>query len=445
MIDPTALAEQLLDAARKAGAEAADAIAMEREDLGVAVRAGALEEAERSESVDFGLRVLIGARQACVSASDPRPAVLAELAERAVAMAREAPEDPHCGLPGADQIAADWPDLDLSDPTVPPAPATLEDTAREVETAAKAVPGVSQTESCSASWGRASIYLAATNGFSGGYSSSRSGFSASAIAGEGLRMESDWDYASRRHAADLPDPASVGRKAGMRAAERLGGKKPPSGAYPVIFDARVAPSIVGHVIGAVNGAAIARGSSWLLEKMGAPILPQGVEIFEDPLIARGPASRPFDGEGLATRAKKIVEDGVLTTWLLDCRSARKLGLASTGNASRGLSSPPGVGSTNIRLTTGALNRAALIKETGTGLLVTSMMGRGVNPTTGDYSRGASGFWIEEGEIAYPVNEATIAGPLPEALLTLTAADDIDLSKASAAPSIRLEGLTIAGD
>ncbi len=444
MIDPSALAAELLDAALKAGAESADAIATEREDLGVSVRGGALEEAERSESVDFGLRVLIGAKQACVSASDPRPAVLKELAERAVAMAKEAPEDPHCGLPGSDQIASGWPDLDLSDPADPPAPSALEDIAREIEDAAKAVPGVSQTESCSASWGRVAIFYAATNGFAGGYSSTRSGFSASAIAGEGLGMESDWDYASRRFAADLPDPVSVGRTAGERAAARLGGRKPPSGAFPVIFDARVAPSIVGHVVGAVNGASIARGSSWLLEKLGARILPDGFDIFEDPHVLRGPASRPFDGEGLATRAKKIVEDGVLTTWLMDCRSARKLGLASTGNASRGLSSPPGVGSTNIRLSTGALSREALIRETGTGLLVTSMMGRGVNPTTGDYSRGASGFWIENGEIAFPVNEATIAGPLPDALLTLTAADDIDLSKATAAPSIRLEGLTVAG-
>ena len=445
MIDAAALAEKLLDAARKAGAEAADAVATEQEDLGVAVRGGALEEAERSESVDFGLRVLIGARQACVSASDPRPAVLAELAERAVAMAKEAPEDPHCGLPDSSELAADWPDLDLSDAASPPAPAALEDIAREIEDAAMTVPGVEQTESCSASWGRSAIHLAASNGFAGGYASTRSGFSASVIAGEGLGMESDWDYASRRYAADLPEPAAIGRKAGERAAERLGGRKPPSGAYPVIFDARVAPSIVGHVIAAVNGAGIARGSSWLLGKLGAQILPNGVEIFEDPLIARGPASRPFDGEGLATRVKTIVANGVLKTWLLDSRSARKLEMRSTGNARRGLSSPPSVGSTNIRLSTGAISREELIRETGTGLLVTSMMGRGVNQTTGDYSRGASGFWIENGEIAFPVNEATIAGPLPAALMTLTAADDIDLSKATAAPSIRLEGLTIAGE
>jgi len=444
MIDPAELAQRLLEAALKAGAESADAIATEREDLGVAVRGGALEEAERSESVDFGLRVLIGARQACVSASDPRPAVLVELAERAVAMAREAPEDPHCGLPGADEIARDWPALDLADPAAPPAPSRLEDIAREIEAAAMAVPGVSQTESCSAGWGRSAIFYAATNGFAGGYAATRSSFGASAVAGTGLGMETDWDHASRRFAADLPDPASVGRTAGERAAARLGGRKSPSGAYPVIIDARIAPSFVGHVVAAANGASIARGSSWLLGRMGERILPEGFDIFEDPHIARGPASRPFDGEGLPTRAKRIVENGVLTTWLMDCRSARKLGLKSTGNASRGLSSPPGVGTTNIRLSTGALSREALIAETGTGLLVTAMMGRGVNPTTGDYSRGASGFWIEGGRIAYPVNEATIAGPLPEALLTLVAADDIDLSKATAAPSIRLEGLTVAG-
>ena len=442
--NPDDLTGALLDAARRAGAEAADALAVESRQIGVGARGGALEEAESSESLDFGLRVLIGPRQACVSASDPRPDVFQELAERAVAMARAAPEDLHCGLLEASELSAAPPDLDLADPGDPPPAAALEDLARRAEAAALAVSGVAQVEQASAGWSRSRISLAATNGFCGGYAQTRWSIGASAIAGEGLGMETDGEYAVRRYRADLPSPEEIGATAGERAAAKLGARKPPTGPCPVIYDRRVAPSLVSHLVGAANGASVARGSSWLTGRMGEPVLPPGYDLIEDPHLARGPASRPFDAEGAPTRAKHLVSGGVLRTWLMDAASARRLGLATTGNASRGVSGPPSPSSSNIRLTGGGRPRAALIGEIGGGLLITGLIGRSINPTTGDYSRGASGFWIEKGEIAYPVNELTVAGALPPMLLSIEAADDPDLSRATAAPTLRVEGLTIAG-
>ena len=440
------LADALVAAARKAGADAADAIALRGEDLGVSVREGALEEAERAESRDFGLRVFLGRRQACVSASDPRPDVVAALAERAVAMAREAPEDPWCGLPDASELGRPAPaeDLALDDADGPPSPDTLEAMAKEVEAAALAVEGVAQVESASASWRRSAVALAATNGFRGSYVRASASISASAVAGEGLGMETDYDYAVRRRFADLPEAGAIGRSAGERAAARLGPRKPPTGPATVIFDRRVAPSVIGHLLGAANGSSVARGATWLAERMGAQVLPDWADLIEDPLLPGGPATRPFDGEGVASRARPIVEGGVLTRWLLDCASARKLGLETTGNARRGTAAPPSPGATNVRLTKGRRSREALIGEVERGLLVTSMMGSSVNPTTGAYSRGAAGFWIERGEIIHPVAEATIAGALPEFLLTLEAADDPDPALAVSVPTLRAEGLVVAG-
>jgi PmbA protein len=446
MTDLAALADLLVAEARGAGADAADAVALASAETGVAVRGGALEEAERSESVDFGLRAFVGKRQACVSASDPRPETLRILAERAVAMAREAPEDPWCGLaePGELGTPVDPATLEMADPAEPPSPADLQAQALAAEAAALAVRGVSQVESASAGWSRGEMALAASNGFRGGYVRTSVSVSVSAIAGEGLGMESDYDYAARRFAADLPDPAEIGRKAGERAAARLGPRKPPTGAVPVIFDRRVAPSLIGHLLAAANGASVARGSSWLMEKMGAPVLPDWADLIEDPLIPRGPASRPFDGEGVACRAAAIVEGGRLARWLLDTASARRLGLATTGNARRGTGAPPSPGASNVRLTPGARTPDDLIAGVSRGLLVTSLIGSSVNPTTGAYSRGASGFWIENGAIAYPVTEATIAGSLPEFLLRMEAANDPDPHVSTAVPTLLVEGLVVAG-
>jgi PmbA protein len=446
MNDLNDLPAALIDAALKAGAESADALAVAGADVGVSVREGALEEAERAESADFGLRVFVGRRQACVSASDPRSEVIATLAERAVAMAREAPEDRWCGLldPADRGTPADAAALALDDPDGPPDPAALEELAREAEEGARTVDGVSQVESASASWRRSVIALAASNGFSGSYARATASVSVSAIAGEGLGMETDYDYAARRRFADLPDAAEIGRSAGARAVARLNPRKPPTGPVPVIYDRRVAPSLIGHVLSALNGASVARGASWLSGRMDEPILPHWADLLEDPLRIGGPSSRPFDGEGVASAARPLVESGVLKRWLLDASSARQLGLSTTGNARRGTGAPPSPGPTNVALTPGTASRDELIAGVERGLLVTAMMGSSVNPTTGAYSRGAAGFWIEDGELAYPVVEATIAGSLPDFLPTLVAADDPDPWVAVSVPTLLVHGLVVAG-
>ena len=438
------LAQALLAAARRAGAAAADVLVVSATSTNVGVSGGKLEEAERAERRDLGLRVLIGQRQACVSSSDARAEALAEMAERAVAMAREAPDDPWCGLAEAGELAAipDIAGLEMADPAEPPEPAALEQAALAAEAAALGIGGVSQVEQASASWGRDRITLAATNGFAGSYQRTSAGIRVSAIAGEGLGREGDYAGESRRFLADLPPPGEIGERAGRRAVERLGPRKPPAGRFPVLFDERVAASLIGHLLAAINGQAVARGASWLRQAMESRILPAGFDLIEDPLIRRGPASRPFDGEGFAGRRRLLVADGVLRSWVLDLASARQLGLKSTGNARRGVAAPPSPGTGNIRVTEGAASRDDLIAAMGTGLLVTSMIGASVNATTGAYSRGATGFWVEGGEIAYPVNEVTVAGSLPEMVRSLVPADDADPHKVRAIPSLLVEGLTV---
>ncbi|WP_417246429.1 TldD/PmbA family protein [Celeribacter sp.] len=441
------LTEALLDAAQKAGAEAADAMAVDGTSLSINVRQGALEQAERSEGVDIGLRVLIGKRQACVSASDTRPETLTTMAERAVTMARLAPEDPTAGLADPSQITTDTGAraLDLCDPSEEPSPEMLKEDALRAEAAAAAFEGVSQVDSAAAAYGRRQIYMSATNGFSGGYARSDRMISTVAIAGEGAGMERDYCGESRIFGADLPSPEEIGRTAAERTVERLGARKPKTGAYPMLFDERISSSLIGHLLSAINGQAIARGASWLRDAMGEQVLPSSLSLIENPHRPRASASRLFDAEGLATRKHALVENGQLASWVLDLATARKLGLESTANAARGVSSPPSPSSGNVSLTQGDKSRDELIREMGTGLLITSMIGASINPTTGDYSRGASGFWIENGEIAYPVNECTIAGNLREMLQTLVPANDARLHLSRVVPSLLVEGMTLAGD
>ncbi|NBZ86696.1 TldD/PmbA family protein [Stagnihabitans tardus] len=445
MHDLNDLTARLLAEAKKAGAQSADAIAVHGQSQSIDIRKGALEQAERAEGVEVGLRVLIGHRQACVSASDVSASTLARLAERAVAMAREAPEDPTAGLADPDQLARDWDAaaLELSDPAEEPSAAALEAGARAVEAAAMR-PGVVQVEA-SGGYSRRAIHLAMSNGFSGGYGRTSHSLSAVAFVGEGTGMERDWAAEGRIFAADMPGAEEIGARAAERALARLGASKPPTGAYPVVFDERVASSLVGHLIQAVNGSMIVRGTSWLRDKLGAQVLPKGMSVIEDPLRKRIPGSRPFDGEGLATKRRVIVDDGVLAGWTLDLATGRKLGMASTGNASRGTGAPPSPSTTNIDLTPGGYTREDLLAQMGTGLLVTSLIGSTINPTTGDYSRGASGFWVENGQIIRPVNECTIAGNLIEMLGGLIAANDAKDHHGTRVPSLLVQGLMLAGE
>jgi PmbA protein len=440
------LTHALLAAATKAGADAGDAIAVDGRAISIDVREGRLEHAERAEGIDIGLRVLIGQRQAMVSSSDVRAETMQAMAERAVAMAREAPEDPHIGLANPDALARDWDmaALELADPAPEPAAEALEHDARAAEAAALGVAGVSQVQSASAGYSARRVHLAATNGFEGGYARTDRSLYAVAIAGEGSAMERDHDGDMRIFQADLRSAEEIGREAGTRAVAAVGAKKPPTGAYPVLFDERISSSLIGHMLGAVNGAAVARGSSFLRDKLGEQILPEALSVIEDPLRPRATGSRPFDSEGLPTRRRDIVRNGVLTGWTLDLATARKLGLQSTGNATRGPGSAPSPSNWNIALTQGETSRAELMAQMGEGLLVTSLIGSTINPTTGDYSRGAAGFWVKNGEIAYPVNECTIAGNLNDMLLRMQPANDARPWLSRVVPSLLIEGLTLAG-
>ena len=440
------LTEALLRAARQAGATAADAMAVDGTAISVDVRQGRLEQAERAEGIEIGLRVLIGQRQACVSASDTSARTIGDMAERAVAMAREAPADDSIGLADPADLARNWDTaaLELSDPTPDALATDLEADARRAEAAAFAVKGVSQVDSASASYGRRRIHMMASNGFSGGYERTSRSISAVAITGEGLGMERDWAAESRAFQADLPAPEDVGRLAGQRTVERAGAQKPVTGGYPVLFDERIAGSLIGHILSAANGSSVVRGASWLRDALGAQILPAGLSITENPHRPRLSGSRPFDAEGLPTMARDIVAGGVLTGWTLDLGTARRLGMKSTGSASRSAAAAPVPGNGNIALTQGQKSRADLLADMGTGLLVTGFLGASINPTTGDYSRGVSGFWVENGQISFPVNECTIAGNLRDMLMRIVPANDARTHLSLVVPSLLVEGLTLAG-
>ena len=441
------LTDNLLTAARRAGADSADAMAVQGTSLSIEVRGGTLEQAERSEGVDIGLRVFVGQRSANVSASDVRDSTIEEMAQRAVAMAREAPEDQYSGLAPPEMLSArrDAEGLELSDPAEEPSPAVLQEDACRAEAAALENDKISQVQSASAGYSARSVHISATNGFSGGYKRTDRGLSCVAICGTGTKMERDHDGDSRIFQADLRSPEDIGARAAERAVARYGARKPPTGAYPLLFDERVSSTLIGHLLVAANGASVARGASWLRDAHGAQVLPKGISLHEDPHRLRASGSRPFDAEGLPTRARDIVADGVLTGWTLDLSTGRKLGMASTGNATRGTSSGPSPSTWNVALTQGDHTRDDLIRDMGTGLLVTSMIGSTINPNTGDYSRGAAGLWIENGEIAYPVNECTIAGNLRDMLLRIIPANDARTHLSRVVPSLLVSGMTLAGN
>ncbi len=435
------LLQALLNAARTAGAEQADALLVHSASLSVQRRLGAIEQLERAESTDLGLRVFLGNRVAIVSGTDASPSGFAALAERAVAMARVVPEDALATL--LDAPAPMGAPLDLGDALEPDADALLARAAL-AEEAALAIAGVTNSEGASADWSRATRALATSRGFFGQYTRGAHAVSATALAGEGTGMQRDYDYASAGHLSDLEDAVLIGRRAGERAVARLKPTRPGSMRISVVYHPRVASSLIGHLVNAINGASIARGTSFLKDALGKQILPRGMIVMDDPLRPRGPRSRPFDGEGQPGMRRALVEDGVLMTWLLDGRSARQLGMTSTGHAARGTSGPPSPAPSNLWLEPGTLSPEALMSDIREGLYVTELIGMGVNGITGDYSRGAAGFMIRDGKLAEPVDEITIAGKLPEMFLAMTAANDLVFRRGSDAPTTRVDGMTLAG-
>jgi len=438
------LLPDLVAAALRAGADAAEAVSAERASLSVGVRNGALEDVEREESRDLGLRVFIGTRQATVSASDLSEATRTRLVERAVAMARLAPEDPWAGLAPRDSLAhGPFPDLDLYDPSEPSA-ADLEAVAAEAEAAALAIPGVAKSEGGHASASSSRWRLVTSHGFDGAYHGSAFSLGAGVIAEKDGAMERGGEHRAVRHLSDLPSAESIGSEAGHRAVARTGPRKIASTTSAVIFENRIAAQVLSPLLGAVSGPSVARGTSFLKDFLGRRILPPGINLIDDPFRTRGLGSTPFDDEGVAVSRQAIVEDGVLTTWLLNSASAAQLGLASTGHASRGLAGPPGVSTHNLHLEPGEDDLAGLMSGAGTGLLVTSMFGPSLNANTGDWSAGVSGFWFEGGQIAWPVSEVTVAGKLMELFPRLQRGSDLEFRGSFNSPSLMFDAVAIAG-
>ena len=438
------LLNDVVAAALAAGADAAEAVSAERRALSISVRLGELEEVEREESRDLGLRVFVGKRQATVSGSDISAEARAKLVERAVAMARLAPEDPYAGLADPDRLA--WgphDDLDLFDHTEP-LPEALEDQARAAEAAARAVPRVSNSDGGSGSWSSSQWRMVTSAGFSSLHRASGFSIGASAIAEDEAGMETGYDGRSVRWQSDLPTPEAIGAEAGRRAAARLGARKISSTTAPVIFENRLASSLLGPLIGAISGPSIARGTSFLKDRLGKPVFAKGVMLTDDPHRPRGLGSSPFDDEGVTNGAISLIDDGVLTTWLLNSSAARQLGLTTTGHASRGLAGPPGVGPSNLTLQPGTRDQAELMADAKSGLLVTSMFGPSLNGNTGDWSVGCAGFWFEDGAYAYPVSEITVAGNLIDIYARLIPGSDLEIRGASNAPSLLIDSLAIAG-
>ncbi|MBL28569.1 MAG: modulator protein [Rhodospirillaceae bacterium] len=437
------LLHDLLAKARGAGAEAADALMVESTSLAASWRLGKPEDLERSESNDVGLRVLIGHRQAVVSSTDIQESALDELVERAVAMARAVPEDAYCGLAERQMLATEVPDLDLCDPHEPTVE-RLTELAAAAEDAAMSVEGITNSEGGTASWSRNRVTLANTDGFGGSYPTSQFGISASVVAGSGTQMERDYEYMIARYGSELVSPAEIGRRAGERAVKRLNPRRVKSCQVPVVFDPRVSNGFLRLLAGAIAGPAIARGTSFLKDKMGKRIFAPGTVIVDDPHRPRGLASKPFDGEGVATVHRNIVEDGNLLTWLLDARSARQLNLPTTGHAARSTDSTPSPAPTNLYMEPGEDSPEALIAAIDDGFYITEMMGMSFNAVTGDYSRGAAGFWIEKGEIAYPVSGLTVAGNILQMFPKMTPANDLVFRYGINVPTLRVDGMTVAG-
>lgn len=436
--DLLTLAGEAVAHARKLGADAVHAVAADGRSTEISILEGKIEKVEQAEARDISLKVFVGKSSASISGSVLTREAIHRLAENALRMAKLAPPDPYAGIADPDQLATQIPELDLAATDLPD-PQGLEELARRAEAAGLAVRGVTKSSGAGASRSETSVGIVISNGFAQGYRRTGVGVSMSAIAGEGLAMQRDYDYSSAVHFVDLRDPEVVGRTAGERAVERVNPRKVKSQSVPVIYDRRVASGLIGHLLGAINGAAIARGTSFLKEAMGQQVFGSHITITEDPHMLRGHGSRPFDGEGLACHRRNLIEGGVLTGWILDLRSARQLGLQPTGQGSRG-----GPSTSNVFLPAGSDTPEDQIRSLKQGLYVTELIGSSINNVTGDYSRGASGFWIENGELAYPVSEITIAGNLKDMFRTIRPASNLEFRSSVSAPNCLVEGLTIAG-
>lgn len=445
-LDPAALeqlADDLVKAALKVGADAAEAGLVESRSLQASIRKGALEDLERSESRDAGLRVFIGGRQAGVTFSDLSGPGRQLAVERAIAMAKVAPEDPYCGLVEPGELARNIPDIPLYE-AIEWDPSVLENLGLAMEEAALKVDEIDMVSSAGASFGAGASALVTSTGFSASKLASSCSMGVAPLARRGDLMERDYEGHSARRFGDLKDASEIGRIAAERAAARLGSKKAPGGKMPVIFDKRAADVFLGSLLGAISGPAIARGNSFLKSKMGERIFAEGIDVIEDPLRAWGHGSRAFDGEGVPVKARALIEDGVLTTWLLNASSARQLSLPLTGHASQGLGSPPGVRTSNVHLSAGERSRDELISDAGNGLLVMEMFGPSLNENTGDWSVGVAGFAIEDGKIAYPVSEMTVAGNLVDIFARLEPGADLEFDHATNSPSVLVDALSVGG-
>ncbi len=435
--------DRLVKKALADGADAADAVEFKNISVGVSYRLGKLEDVGRAESSDLGLRVFVGRQVAFVSSTDFSEAALNELPGRAIAMARLAPEDKFAGLAPRDRLATHYPEIEIDDPQEP-STTLLVERAHAAEQAALEVPGVTNSEGGSADYGRTMVTLATSEGFLGGYAATSRSISVAVIAGEGTSMERDYDYAHTRFADDLESASVIGKRAAERAVKRLNPRKVRTQQVPVFYDPRVAGSLIGHFSGAISGSAIARGVSFLKDKMGQQVFGENISIIDDPHRKRGLRSKPFDGEGVANRHNVLIDKGRLTTWLLDSAAARQLGLATTGHAARGTGGPPSPSPTNLYMAPGGLSPEELMDDVRDGFYVTELIGMGVNGVTGDYSRGAAGFWIENGQLTYPVSEVTIAGNLKDMYKHLTPASDLVFRYGTDAPTLRVDGMTVAG-
>ena len=433
----------LIGMAKRAGADSADAIFAEGMSSSLTQRMGKPEHLERSESIDIGLRVFVGSRQAIVSSSDISVSALDELIERGMAMVKVVPEDPYSGIAPSELLATTFPDLDECD-LQEPSEKILTERAAKAEDAARSVPGVTNSEGAMAGWGQSTVAIAASNEFAKLRSRSSHSLSVSVLAGKDTAMERDYEYATAVHAEDLPSPESLGASAGEKAVRRLYPQKAHSAQVPIVYDPRVANSLLSHLANAISGPAVARGTTFLADKLNKKIFAEGITITDDPLRFRGLRSKSFDGEGIQTKPYDVVDGGTLTTWILDLRSSRQLGLDTTGHATRGTSSPPSPSVTNFYMAPGECSPKDLIDGIENGMYVTELIGMGVNGVTGDYSRGASGCWINKGELTYSVSEVTIAGNLIDMFANITAANDLEFRFGTNAPTLCVEGMTVAG-